>query len=153
MLKFVLQVGVTHYFSILKARQQLGYVPFVGPKEGMQRTLEFWKMKQARDLISPELYYWIASIGGMILTFCCAFVPSPFMGVFEWIRQVALFIFRSQIIIRAVFVIAFLFHLGEGVYAWLLARRVDPANAKGWFWQTLVLGFPSLRLLLRRSRA
>lgn len=149
----VYKVGVTHYFSILKARQHLGYVPFVGPKEGIQRTLEFWKTKQAKDLISPEFYYWMASIGGLILTFCCAFVPPPFMGVFEWIRQVALFIFRSQMIIRAVFVIACILHLGEGMYAWLLARRVDPANAKGWFWQTLALGFPSLRLLLRRSRA
>lgn len=147
----VYKVGVTHYFSILKARQQLGYVPFVDPKEGIRRTLEFWKEKQAKDLMSPELHFGIAVIVGMMVLFGCAFVPPPFMGIFEWVRPVAFFLFRSQRMIQAAFVIACLVHLGEGVYAWRLASRVDPANAKGWFWQTSALGFPSLRLLLRRS--
>ncbi|KAI5060596.1 hypothetical protein GOP47_0025016 [Adiantum capillus-veneris] len=146
------KVGITHNFSILKARQQLGYVPYVGPKEGLQRTLEFWRMKQIKELRSPELFIWIAIIGGMILTFCCAFLPPPYMGIFEWIRRVALFIFRSQKVVQAVFVLACIAHLGEGLYAWLLARKVDPANSKGWFWQTVALGFPSLRLLIRRSQ-
>lgn len=147
------KVGITHYFSILKARQQLGYVPYIGPKEGLQRTLKFWKMKQAKELTSPELFYWIACLGGMILMLCCAYVPPPYMGIFEWVRFMVLFILRSQKVIQVVFILAYIAHLGEGLYAWLLARRVDPANSKGWFWQTVALGYPSLRLLLRRSRA
>ncbi|MCO5553178.1 hypothetical protein L7F22_006699 [Adiantum nelumboides] len=143
------KVGITHNFSILKARQQLGYLPYIGPKEGLQRTLEFWRVKQAKELRSPELFYWIVFVGGMILTFFCAFLPPPFMGPFEWIRHVALIIFRNQKVVQAVFVLACIAHFGEGLYAWLLARKVDPANSKvlgvgNSHLDIILLGFSSL---------
>ena len=151
-LGLVLQVGITHYFSILKARQQLGYVPFIDQKEGMRRTIDYWKDRQAKEVISPGLYIWIAILGGMVAVFFCAFVPPPFMGFFEWIRRLAFFLFRKKGIIQAIFVISFLLHVGEAMVAFRLAKQVDPLNVKGWFWQTFALGFPSLRLLIKRSR-
>jgi hypothetical protein len=44
-----------------------------------------------------------------------------------------------------VFVVSVALHLGEAWYARRLA-----GGARGWFLQTLVLGYPSLRLLRRR---
>ncbi|KAK9270447.1 hypothetical protein L1049_026027 [Liquidambar formosana] len=35
----VYKVGVTHYFSFLKAKEELGYVPMVSPREGMAATI------------------------------------------------------------------------------------------------------------------
>ncbi|KAH7445209.1 hypothetical protein KP509_02G112700 [Ceratopteris richardii] len=147
----VQKVGVTHNFSILKARQELGYVPYMEPKEGIRRTLEHWKMKQGKELRSPELIYWIAIPAGMTLLFCSAFIPPQYLGILQWARWLALFLFRTQYAVQTVFVVACIIHLGEAVYAWNLARRVDSVNCKGWFWQTLALGFSSLRLLIRRS--
>ena len=43
-------------------------------------------------------------------------------------------------------------HVGEAIYAWRLAKRVDPGNSKGWFWQTFVLGVFSLKFLLKRAK-
>ncbi|CAI0381527.1 unnamed protein product [Linum tenue] len=55
-------------------------------------------------------------------------------------------------VIRLVAVLAIAAHLFEAMYAWKLAKKVDPANAKGWFWQTFALGFFSLRFLLKRAQ-
>ncbi|KAI5062223.1 hypothetical protein GOP47_0022762 [Adiantum capillus-veneris] len=145
-------VGVTHYFSTLKARQQLGYVPHVAPKEGLQRTLEFWRNERAKGVLSPELFYWISIVGILIVILFCAFVPAPFLGPFEWTREGLLLILRTQKMIQITFILSCIVHVGEGGYAWLLAKRVDPANANGWFWQTFFVGFPSLLLLRSRAR-
>lgn len=55
-------------------------------------------------------------------------------------------------LIRTVALLAAAAHIGEAIYAWHLAKRVDPANKRGWFWQTFALGFFSLRFLLKRAR-
>lgn len=146
------KVGITHYFSILKSRQQLGYVPFVDKKEGMRQTIEYWKNKHSKDLVSPPLHVWMAITLGMLALFFCAFIPPPFMGVFEWLRSLAFFLFRTKAIMQAAFILACALHVGEAMFAWHLASKVDPLNVNGWFWNTLALGFPSLRLLIKRSR-
>jgi hypothetical protein len=54
--------------------------------------------------------------------------------------------------LQAVLATALLLHVGEALYARRLARRAGlEASASGWFWQTLAVGFPSLRLILRRA--
>lgn len=103
-----------------------------------------------RELDGPNIFVWIAIILGMLATFAVAFL-SP-VGPIKPILALGLFIFRSVLALKILFVVAVGLHLGEGAYAWFLARKVDPANASGWFWQTAMLGFPSLRLLLKRSR-
>jgi hypothetical protein len=55
-------------------------------------------------------------------------------------------------VLVAVFTVAVALHVGEAVYAFRLARGgVAPDSAVGWMLQTLTLGYPSLRLLLRRA--
>lgn len=140
---------MTHYFSFLKAKEELGYRPLISPQEGMAQTIAYWKERKQRTLDGPTLYAWLFVMIGMTMLFCGAYLPD--IGPVPVCRAIGLFFLRSITVMRAVFVFAVVAHIGEGVYAWQLARKCDPANARGWFWQTAALGFFSLRFLLRRA--
>ncbi|KAL5212062.1 hypothetical protein ABZP36_022909 [Zizania latifolia] len=147
----VYKVGVTHYFSYLKAREELGYVPRVSPREGLAATISYWQERKRKELDGPTIFTWLAVTIGMLALFSVACLPP--VGPLKWVLAISLFIFRSMLAIQLVFVVAVALHAGEAVYAWFLAKKVDPINATGWFWQTLALGIFSLRLLLKRARA
>ncbi|CAL9192372.1 uncharacterized protein LOC135615215 [Musa acuminata AAA Group] len=146
----VYKIGVTHYFSIVKARQELGYVPIVSPQEGLNATISYWMERKRKELDGPTIFTWLFSILGMTILFCAAYVPP--VGPFAWTRAIGLFFFRSVWTLRLVFNVSAALHVSESIYAWYLSRRIDPANSKGWFWQTLALGIFSLRFLLKRGR-
>jgi hypothetical protein len=145
------KIGVTHYFSILKARQELGYVPLFSPRDGLTATVSYFQEKKRRELDGPTIYSWLFSTLGMLAVFCAAFLPP--IGPLSFNYRLHLFVFRSLRVIRLVFIVVSMLHVGEGIYAFYLARRVDPKNTKGWFWQTVMLGFFSLRYLLKRARS
>jgi hypothetical protein len=147
----VLKVGVTHYCSTWKARQEIGYTAMVDKKEALERTVTYWKERHAQELDGPPLWSWILILGGMVLLFASVYVPAPFMGPLECWRWLGLAIFRSREVMRIILFLALLAHLVEGAYAWTLARKVDRKNATGWLWQTLALGYPSLQHLLKRA--
>jgi hypothetical protein len=49
------------------------------------------------------------------------------------------------------FVVVAIIHVGEGVWAWSLARRAGRSDeALRWLWQTTLLGVPSLLALRAR---
>ncbi|KAF4370473.1 hypothetical protein CsatB_007914 [Cannabis sativa] len=146
----VYKVGVTHNFSFLKAKEELGYVPMVTPREGMAATISYWRERKRKALDGPTIYAWIFVVIGMCTLFCAAYLPD--IGPVPFFRAISLFFFRSVWMLRTVFLTATILHLGEAVYAWNLANRVDPHNARGWFWQTFALGIFSLRLLLKRVK-
>lgn len=146
----VYKVGVTHYFSLLKAKEELGYVPIVSPREGMAATISYWQDRKRKSLDGPTIYVWLFCLIGLPALFATAYLPD--IGPVPILRTIGLFIFKSMWMMRLAFAIAVLAHVSEGVFAWCLAKKVDPANAKGWFWQTLALGVFSLRLLLKRAR-
>uniref|UniRef100_A0A2N9IVA3 3-beta hydroxysteroid dehydrogenase/isomerase domain-containing protein n=1 Tax=Fagus sylvatica TaxID=28930 RepID=A0A2N9IVA3_FAGSY len=144
------KVGVTHYFSFLKAKEELGYVPMVTPREGMAATISYWQERKRKSLDGPTIYTWLFCIMGMSTLFCAAFLPD--IGPAPLFRATSLFFFRSMSVVRMVFIVAAALHIIEAIYAWYLAKRVDPSNRRGWFWQTFALGFFSLRFLLKRAR-
>ncbi|GMN34689.1 hypothetical protein TIFTF001_004836 [Ficus carica] len=146
----VYKVGVTHYFSFLKAKQELGYVPMVTPQEGMASTISYWQEKKRKTLDGPTIYTWLFSVIGMTSLFCAAYLPE--IGPVPFIRALSLFFFRSMWMVRMVFLVSTALHVGEALYAWYLSKRVDPDNSKAWFWQTFALGIFSLRFLLKRAR-
>ncbi|KAJ0965020.1 hypothetical protein J5N97_026158 [Dioscorea zingiberensis] len=146
----VYKIGVTHYFSILKAREELGYIPMVNPRDGLAATIAYWQERKKRELDGPTIFTWLFATIGMSAMFCAAYLPP--VGPLKWVHTLHLFVFRSLTVIRFIFLVSVALHIGEGVYAWFLSRRVDPKNSKGWFWQTVALGFFSLRYLLRRAR-
>uniref|UniRef100_A0A0D6QXP4 3-beta hydroxysteroid dehydrogenase/isomerase domain-containing protein n=1 Tax=Araucaria cunninghamii TaxID=56994 RepID=A0A0D6QXP4_ARACU len=149
----VYKVGITHYFSILKAKQELGYTPIVKPEEGMKATITYWKEKKREKVERPNIFAWLFCVGGMFLLLCVAFMPSSYLGPLVWVKSFGILLFRSVRNLQILFWLSALTHLIEAIYAYFLSQRVDPANAKGWFWQTFALGFPSLRLLLKRAKA
>ncbi len=54
-------------------------------------------------------------------------------------------------LLAGAFVVVTLIHVGEGLWAWSLARRAGrPGEALRWFWQTTLLGVPSLLALRAR---
>ncbi|XP_057425796.1 uncharacterized protein LOC130719175 [Lotus japonicus] len=144
------KVGVTHYFSYLKAKEEIGYVPMVSSREGMASTISYWQQRKMITLDGPTIYTWLFCVIGMISLFCAAFLPD--VGIVFLLRATSLFVFRSMWMIRLVFILATAAHVFEAIYAWYLAKRVDHANARGWFWQTFALGYFSLRFLLKRAR-
>ncbi len=92
----------------------------------------------------PHPGWWVAVLGGLGLTALLAFDPAAYA---LWARRVTDAL--SPAVLQAMLVVAVVLHVGEALYAWRLARRSGfPAGA--WFSQTLLVGFPSLRLLLRR---
>uniref|UniRef100_A0ACD5ZJ68 Uncharacterized protein n=1 Tax=Avena sativa TaxID=4498 RepID=A0ACD5ZJ68_AVESA len=146
----VYKVGVTHYFSYLKAKEELGYVPMTSPREGLAATISYWQEQKRRELDGPTIFVWLAVAIGMLALFSAACLPP--VGPLKWVLALHLLVFRSMLVIRLVLVAAVAAHFGEGIYAWFLARKVDPRNATGWFWQTSALGIFSLRYLLKRAR-
>ena len=97
----------------------------------------------------PPLGWWIAITGGLATLAVVAFHP----GAYAWWSAHVTTAFSARFL-QAVFVVSVLLHVGEALYAVRLARRLGlDGAASGWFWQTLALGFPSLRLLRRRAPA
>lgn len=141
---------MTHYFSFLKAKKELCYVPMVTPREGMAATISYWQEKKKKSLDGPTIYAWIFVVVGMTTLFCSAYLPD--IGPVPLFRAITLFFMRSISMARTVFLYSTAAHIIEAILAWFVARRVDPANAKGWFWQTFALGFFSFRFLLKRAR-
>ncbi|KAJ8427515.1 hypothetical protein Cgig2_008875 [Carnegiea gigantea] len=146
----IYKLGVTHYFSFQKAKLELGYVPVVSPKEGMAATISYWRERKRQSLDGPTIFTWLFCVIGMTSLFAVAFLPV--FGPLSLLKAFALLLFRSEQGIQIVFYMAAAAHLIEATYAWHLARKVNPANSKGWFWQTFALGFFSLRFLLKRAR-
>ncbi|KAI3424035.1 3Beta_HSD domain-containing protein [Psidium guajava] len=146
----VYKVGVTHYFSFLKAREELGYVPMVSPRQGVASTIAYLQERKRKSLDGPTINAWLFCIIGMASVFAAACLPE--IGPVRYLRALSLFFFRSMWMVRFVLAAAVAAHVGEAAYAWHLAKRVDPANARGWFWQTFALGIFSLRFLLKRAK-
>ncbi|CAH9093442.1 unnamed protein product [Cuscuta europaea] len=146
----VYKVGVTHYFSYIKAKEELGYIPMVSPKDGMAATISYSKEQKRRSLDGPTLLTWALVLGGMLALFGAAFLPD--FGPIPLIRGIGLFVFRSVWALQVLFVVSMALHVVEAVYAWHLAKKVDASNSGGWFWQTFALGFFSLRLLKKRAK-
>jgi hypothetical protein len=96
----------------------------------------------------PHVGWWLAIIGGMTTLAVTAFSSAAFAW---W--TVHLFWLPPRPVLVWTFVAAVVLHVGEAAYAYGLARSaIAPAAALGWTLQTLALGYPSLRLLRRRTR-
>ncbi|KAG2254484.1 hypothetical protein Bca52824_084620 [Brassica carinata] len=144
----VYKVGVTSYYSIKKAKEELGYEPKTQPEEAMTETITYFKDKKRREVDGPSIYAWIFCVIGLPSILSVAWLPD--IGPIPFLRVIALFIFRSMLGLRIASGVVVTAHVSEGFYALWLARRVDPRNATAWFWRTLLLATFSLRLLWKR---
>lgn len=95
----------------------------------------------------PHLAWWISILAGLGLCGLIGFHRASFEW---WSEHVTTAL--SQSLIQGLFIGGVLLHVGEASYAARLASRLG-LDVPGWTFQTLVLGFPSLRLLLARMEA
>jgi hypothetical protein len=97
----------------------------------------------------PHIGWWVAILGGLGLNAAVAFDA----GVYAWWCAHVTTVL-PQGVVRAIFIAAVVTHVAEAAYAARLAQRSGLGDsAGGWFVQTLLLGFPSLRLLRRQALA
>ncbi|MCB9612635.1 MAG: NAD-dependent epimerase/dehydratase family protein [Sandaracinus sp.] len=137
-----------HWFSIAAAERDLGWKPQFGHAEGMARCRP-WVRRLAATMprvIRPHLLWWIAIFGGLGLTFTLALSASAYAS---FTSVIPLF---PRVVVQVIAAVALALHVGEGLYAYSRARAAKLPTAAGWGIQTLLLGYPSLRLLHRELR-
>ncbi|HEX2865174.1 MAG TPA: DUF4499 domain-containing protein, partial [Deinococcales bacterium] len=104
----------------------------------------------------PHPAWWALVMAGMALTTVLAVWPAAHalaFGALESLLALPVARVLSLPVVRAIFAVAVLLHLSESLAAARLAwRSPERANALPWALQTLLLGWPSLRLLLARLR-
>jgi hypothetical protein len=139
---------VSHYSKNERARRDFGFSPPVSPAQAFAPCLEY-----CRELIAavevverPHWLWWIAILSGMAATGVLALSGGAYAW---WSAHVTPWLPRGAI--AAIFVWACLLHVWKGMRAVRLAERAGYRETSlAWGWQTLLLGFASLRLLERR---
>lgn len=154
------KVAVTHYFSIQKARDELGYSPTVTSAEGAARIAATYAAHGDHDFFAfASPIYTVLVLLGMSLLAMSAFrdmaVPLG-SGLLSRLllapsEALGLAIFRSQLNLQYVFYGAVAVHVLEALVAWAVADKVCKNTQGMWIAQTLLLGYPSLSLLLERT--
>jgi hypothetical protein len=98
----------------------------------------------------PHIGWWISILFGMglVSTLACS------ERAYElWAEHVTGLLPRP--LIQKIFVVAWLLHVGEALYARKLAGELHYSDEarRGWTFQTFLLGYPSLSKLLRKKAA
>ena len=95
--------------------------------------------------------WWLLCDGGLYLTYYIGYTEEIAFPVIP-VYQFAMIIFKTQEVVKNVFIIAFLMHFAEAMYAAFVARKKGCSVSRCFFWflQTVFLGFPSLSILLAR---
>ncbi len=91
---------------------------------------------------TPHWTWWTLILTGMGLIAWLAFSESGFALWRDFITPSI-----PQAVFQWIFWNAIGAHLAEALWAWQIARRRDAVHAAFWGLQTLLLGYPSLRLL------
>lgn len=153
----VYKVGVTHYFSISKAQEELGYRPAITSIDGANRIAKHYEenMPVGENFFEvPDLYWWILIITGLVMLGIVAYDPNccSETSLMSGVKWLALTIFREQIVVQVVFWLAMAAHVGEAIYASNLAYHHCHNKWILWGIQTFITGFASLRLLLNHCK-
>jgi len=146
------KVCVTHFANIKDARKDLGYTPLVSTAEGMVKCLAYCRelhanLSRERGIVErPHPGWWAAVFSGMIILGLISF-NAP---IGEWFQaSVPLLELMPIEGWRIIFWIAVAIHIGEAIYARIVSKKADLKTSLGWTIQTLLLGWPSTRLLRR----
>ncbi len=151
----VAKVGITHYFSIKNAEIDFGYKPIFDSLVGSERLGQFYKDFPQDNFFQFAHWIWyILVLLGLTLLGLTSFLPDEYLHnneVLALVLQLGLYIFQSKFGLQILFYCAILTHFLEAVFSCIIAIQLCPNTVMMWFVQTLVLGYPSLRLLLKRS--
>lgn len=152
----VVKVGVTHYFSMDKAKRELGYQPEFDSQVGAARlALHYSKWNDDNYFEIVDWYWYVSILFGLWLTFRVAFYDSyanhQLIFGYSFIESLSFTIFRTQQVVQWVFYASIAAHVGEAIVAFYVAKNSFKNTKYLWFLQTVLLGFPSLRLALGRA--
>ena len=106
----------------------------------------------AVSVARPPLGVSLLLVGLMTCCGVAAYGPDPLPLAFAWARTYGLAAFGSLKNVQLVFIIGNAAHLLEACVALRIALRGGMGSPFGWWLQTLCVGYPSLKLLLARSR-
>jgi nucleoside-diphosphate-sugar epimerase len=152
----VYKVGITHYFSVDKAINELGYKPRFNTTTGSKKIALFYqnKMNNINFFRFTSLFNitWVTL--GMGLLALVAFEKLSQLdscSILISINNFSLLIFKSYYNIKILFYIAWSIHLCEAFYSLYLCYILKCNRKLLWFIQTFLFGGPSLIHLLRRK--
>eukprot|EP01034_Spumella_vulgaris_P021451 gene21452-27484_t len=145
----------------LSARRELGYSPAVTSLQGGERIAAYYADRERlnnKDFfeIAHIVWYFLIILGMTLLGLTAFCSPqylqhsNAFLSAVNWL---ALTIFRSQQILKYVFIAAVGAHVIESLQAFNLCLQLRCDETKYmWVAQTLLLGYPSLKLLYDRQK-
>ena len=152
----VAKVGVSHHFSIQPATEDFGYEPKFDSFEGSWRLAMFYKDFPRDSMFEFADPLWVVLVVmGMALLAAVAFFDDSAIEehcILSMVYELGKFIFRSKANLQTLFCCASLLHFMEALFAMSIALSFCPRTTFLWFFQTLLLGYPSLKLLLRQSQ-
>ena len=153
----VYKVGVTHHFSIAKAKKELKYRPKFNSVQGAARIGAYYSPPGNENYFAcPHPLWWLLICGGLALLHAVAFHSSYCMARIPLLAPVdsfAMLLFRSRSNLMVLYYVAWLLHAAEALYAVRVAKSIGCGSAHLWAVQTLLLGGPSLNLLFARRTA
>ncbi|CAM9542431.1 unnamed protein product [Pylaiella littoralis] len=141
--------------SIARARKDLGYEPRVDGQTSLRIIVQDLKKDGwgRHTFLVPGLGWWILVLGGIWLNIVAAFgilCPAFLAPTRPFLLRFGLVFFRRLWIVRMVAPLAVIAHVLEGLHAFSRATEAGHRDtAPLWFIQTVILGYPSLRLLRR----
>jgi len=145
----VLKVGETHYFSVAKAREVLGYQPVVdeGTRSLRHAARCLVQRAEAAPVVVPAWYWWAVISSGLSALYAAVYEP----GLVPPVTQLGLLVFRRPAVLKFVWYWAWFMHAAEGAAATLIcvSRGYRASRTAGWGLQTFLLGLASMRELLR----
>lgn len=145
----VMKLALSNYFNIEKAKNELGYIPKVTQKEGIEKSIPYCvDLYKKMELVDkPPLFLRLAIIFGMIALAIFAFREDAYQFISHYLK------FPSQHFLIGLFFAAVITHIGEGLYSFKKMRQEGfNVQKREWFTQVLLYGYPSLRLLLKRIK-
>lgn len=157
----VFKVGITHHFSVERAKHELGYHPRVDSIEGAKRVAFYYskKVHNSNYFRTPSILLMTLIIFGMSLLFAVAFEKrfSPADNLLNVYiinngLKLGLLIFRSISALQTLFYLATGIHIVEAFISLYLTSYHRYTNTRIlWFVSTLLFGYPSLRLIHQRN--
>lgn len=160
----VYKVGVTHYFSIEKAKHDLGYHPKFDSTEGGQRMFKYYRLHLNNEnyFCIPDLYWWFLVFAGMALLGLFAFFDFDFAMLAQsqkiftplaFLQKLAFRIFKTRLYLQYTFYGAVITHILESINAAYMAMVTLKCHNTWYLWmiQTLFLGYPSQAYLIQRQ--
>lgn len=116
-------------------------------------TLQY-KMKQKKKVLQPPLAATLTVIFGMFSLHQVAFQSHFSIKYLFYIDEIAMLIFYNRSNLQILFQLASCVHILESIFAIYLAviYHYKFKEVTLWALQTLIIGYPSLRLLILQIR-